>query len=70
MGFLEDRVAPSNRLPTGHLYEPAIHDTMERLVSLLDGPLGDEAADVLDVLDRDLEMRDYLLQRRLEHFFS
>jgi hypothetical protein len=43
---------------------------MERLVSLLDGPLGDEAADVLDVLDRDLEMRDYLLQRRLEHFFS
>jgi hypothetical protein len=43
---------------------------MEKLVSLLDSSMGDQAADVLDVLDRDLEMRDYLLQRRLEHFFS
>ena len=70
MRFLEDRVAPSNRLPTGHMYEPAIHNTMEKLVSLLDSSMGDQAADLLDVLDRDLEMRDYLLQRRLVHFFS
>jgi hypothetical protein len=70
MRFLEDRVAPSNRLPTGHLYEPAIHEAMEKLVGLLDSAMGDQAADVLDVLDRDLDMRDYLLQRRLEHFFS
>lgn len=70
MSFLEERVAPSNRLPTGHLYEPAIHEAMEHLATLLDGDMGEEAADVLDVLDRDLALRDYLLQRRLEHFFS
>jgi hypothetical protein len=70
MNFLEERVAPSNRLPTGHLYEPAIHEAMDRLAGMLEGEWADEAADVLDVLDRDLELRDYLLQRRLEHFFS
>lgn len=70
MSFLEERVAPSNRLPTGHLYEPAMHEAMAWMTQLLDSPAGDAAADVLELLDRDLTMRDYLLERRLEHFFS
>lgn len=70
MSFLESRVAPSNRLPTGHLYEPAIHEAMEALSSALDSPLTEEAADALELLDRDLMLRDYLLERRLEHFYS
>jgi len=70
MSFLESRVAPSNRLPTGHLYEPAIHEAMEVLSEALDSPLAEEAADALELLDRDLMLRDYLLERRLEHFYS
>lgn len=70
MAFLESRVAPSNRLPTGHLYEPAMVDAMDALVPLLDGAQAQEAADVLELLDRDLELRGYLLERRLEHFYS
>jgi hypothetical protein len=70
MSFLESRVAPSNRLPTGHLYEPAIHEAMEALSGALDSPLVEEAADALELLDRDLMLRDYLLERRLEHFYS
>jgi hypothetical protein len=70
MGFLEARVAPSNRLPTGHLYEPAIHDAMEALSAALDSGNAVEAADALELLDRDLSLRDYLLERRLEHFYS
>lgn len=70
MSFLEARVAPSNRLPTGHLYEPALHQAMEVLAASLDGSLAEEAADALELLDRDLMLRDYLLERRLEHFYS
>lgn len=70
MGFLEEGVAPSNRLPTGHLYEPALHSAMEALTQLLGSDLADDATEVLELLDRDIAMRDYLLERRLEHFFS
>lgn len=70
MSFLESGVAPSNCLPTGHLFDPAIHQAMQTLSSLLETSLQDEAADVLELLDRDLALRDYLLERRLEHFFS
>lgn len=70
MSFLEARVAPSNRLPTGHLYEPALNQAMEALAGALDGALAEEAADALELLDRDLLLRDYLLERRLEHFYS
>ena len=70
MNFLEAGVAPSNRLPTGHLFEPALHDAMQTLEALLQSPIADEAADALELLDRDLTLRDYLLERRLEHFFS
>lgn len=70
MSFLEARVAPSNRLPTGHLYEPALNQAMEALAAALEGALAEEAADALELLDRDLLLRDYLLERRLEHFYS
>lgn len=70
MSFLEARVAPSNRLPTGHLYEPALNQAMEALAAALDSALAEEAADALELLDRDLLLRDYLLERRLEHFYS
>ena len=70
MSYLEAGVAPSNRLPTGHLFEPAMQQAMQTLSSLLQGPLADEAADALELLDRDLMLRDYLLERRLEHFYS
>lgn len=70
MAYLEESVAASNRLPTGHLYEPAIRDAVEALAGLLETSVADEAADVLELLDRDLSLRDYLLERRLEHFFS
>ena len=70
MNFLESGVAPSNCLPTGHLFEPAIHQAMQTLTGLLGTALADEAADVMELLDRDLALRDYLLERRLEHFFS
>ena len=70
MNFLEAHVAPSNRLPTGHLYEPALVEAMEALSGMLDSALAEEAADALELLDRDLGLRDYLLERRLEHFYS
>jgi len=70
MSFLESGVAPSNRLPTGHLFEPAIHDAMQTLTGMLGSALDEEAAEALELLDRDLALRDYLLERRLEHFFS
>lgn len=70
MNFLEGGVAASNRLPTGHLFEPAMHRVMQTLSALLQTPLVDEAADALELLDRDLALRDYLLERRLEHFYS
>lgn len=70
MNHLEAGVAPSNRLPTGHLFEPALHDAVQALSGLLQTALGDEAADALELLDRDLTLRDYLLERRLEHFYS
>lgn len=70
MSFLEAGVAPSNRLPTGHLFEPALLDAMQTLSGILQTPMADEAADALELLDRDLALRDYLLERRLEHFFS
>lgn len=70
MSFLEARVAPSNRLPTGHLYEPALNQAMEALAAALDGALAEEAADALELLDRDLLLRDYLLERRLELVYS
>ncbi len=70
MSFLETGVAPSNCLPTGHLFEPAMQQALVTLSGLLDTPLADEAADALELLDRDLALRDYLLERRLEHFFS
>ena len=70
MSFLESGVAPSNRLPTGHLFEPAMLETLEALSGLLETPLADQAADAMELLDRDLALRDYLLERRLEHFFS
>jgi len=70
ISFLEARVAPSNRLPTGHLYEPAIHSAMDHLSELLDSSIGEEAGDALELLDRDLDLRGYLLERRLEHFYS
>jgi hypothetical protein len=70
MSFLEGGVAPSNRLPTGHLYEPAMHAAMQALTGLLETSLAEEAAEVMELLDRDLLLRDYLLERRLEHFFS
>ena len=70
MNFLEQGVAPSNRLPTGHLFEPAMIRAMQTLTDMLQTPLSDEAAEALELLDRDLALRDYLLERRLEHFFS
>jgi hypothetical protein len=70
MGYLESTVAPSNRLPTGHLYEPSMRKTIAVMDALRDTPLGDDANAVLQVLRRDLGVRDYLLERRLEHFYS
>jgi hypothetical protein len=70
MGYLEGGVAPSNRLPTGHRFEPAMQRAMQSLSGLLQSALADEAADALELLDRDLALRDYLLERRLEHFYS
>lgn len=70
MSHLESCVAPSNCLPTGHLYEPAIHRAMATLGSLLDTPQGETASAAASILQRDLGLRDYLLERRLEHFFS
>lgn len=70
MGYLESTVAPSNRLPTGHLYEPTMRKTLNALMQLANSPLGQEAAEVESVLNRDLRLRDYLLERRLEHFYS
>jgi|SaaInl5LU_22_DNA_1037371.scaffolds.fasta_scaffold136848_1 hypothetical protein len=70
MNHLESGVAPSNRLPTGHLYEPAMHRAKAALTLLLETPISEAAANTVAILDRDLVLRDYLLQRRLEHFFS
>ncbi len=70
MSFLDERVAPSCRLPTGPLYDHALHAAIEALMPALDTPIAEVAGDVLELLDRDLGMRDYLLERRLEHFYS
>ena len=70
MSHLESKVAPSNRLPTGHLYEPAIHRAIRALDELDAESNSDTAAEVIAILRQDLVLRDYLLERRLEHFFS
>jgi hypothetical protein len=70
MAYLESSVAPSNRLPTGHLYEPSMRKTIAVMQAFSDSSLGQDAIDVLQVLHRDLGVRDYLLERRLEHFYS
>ena len=70
MDYLESSVAPSNRLPTGHLYEPSMRKTIAVMETLRDSSLGQDATAVLQVLNRDLGVRDYLLERRLEHFYS
>lgn len=70
MSYLESNVAPSNRLPTGHLYEPSMHKAIAALQALLDSPLSDEAYGAQQVLNSDIDLRDYLLERRLEHFYS
>ena len=43
---------------------------MDHLSELLDSNIGEEAGDALELLDRDLDLRGYLLERRLEHFYS
>lgn len=70
MDYLEIKVAPSNRLPTGHLYGPAIHELMESLATALNTTWDEDAGDALELLDRDLALRSFLLERRLEHFYS
>lgn len=70
MGYLEASVAPSNCLPAGHLYEPAMHRAIAALHEDAVTPLAEAAAEVQRVLRRDLLLRDYLLERRLEHFYS
>lgn len=70
MGYLESMVAPSNRLPTGHFYEPTMRKTIIALTQLANTSMGHEVAEVQNVLNRDLGLRDYLLERRLEHFYS
>jgi len=64
MNHLESGVAPSNRLPTGHLYEPAIHRAKAET------SVSEAASNTVGILERDLVLRGYLLERRLEHFFS
>jgi len=68
--YLEANVAPSNRLPTGHLYDANLQSLASGAAELLQTPHADVAADVLEGLDRDLQLRDYLSSRRLEYFLS
>jgi hypothetical protein len=70
MSYLESHVPPSNRLPTGHMYDIALDQAFESLQSLVEGKLADKALAVIELLDRDRELRDFMTTRRLEHFFS
>jgi hypothetical protein len=70
MNYLEANVAPSNRLPTGHLYDTSLSQLMGTCGEALNSSVAEEAADALELLDRDTQMRDYLQTRRLEYFLS
>ena len=70
MNYLEANVAPSNRLPTGHLYDTSLSQVMGACGEALQSSVTEEAADALELLDRDAQMRDYLQTRRLEYFLS
>ena len=70
MNYLEANVAPSNRLPTGHLYDTSLSQVMGACGEALQSSVAEEAADALELLDRDAQMRDYLQTRRLEYFLS
>ena len=70
MTYLEASVAPSNRLPTGHLYDSSLTDLLNRCGEALNSDIAEEAADALELLDRDTQLRDYLQTRRLEYFLS
>jgi hypothetical protein len=70
MNYLEANVAPSNRLPTGHLYDTTLSNVMATCGEALNSPVAEEAGDALELLDRDTQMRDYLQTRRLEYFLS
>lgn len=70
MSYLESHVPPSNRLPTGHLYDIALDQAFESLQSLVEGKHAEKALAVIELLDRDRELRDFMTTRRLEHFFS
>jgi len=70
MNYLEANVAPSNRLPTGHLYDTSLSQAMSTCGEALNSPVAEEASDALELLDRDTQIRDYLQTRRLEYFLS
>jgi hypothetical protein len=70
MNYLEANVAPSNRLPTGHLYDTTLTQVMGTCGEALSTHVAEEAADALELLDRDVQLRDYLQMRRLEYFLS
>jgi hypothetical protein len=70
MNYLEANVAPSNRLPTGHLYDATLSQVMGKCGEALNSHVAEEASDALELLDRDTQLRDYLQTRRLEFFLS
>jgi hypothetical protein len=70
MNYLEANVAPSNRLPTGHLYDATLSQVMGTCGEALNTHVAEEASDALELLDRDAQLRDYLQTRRLEFFLS
>jgi hypothetical protein len=57
-------------LPTGHLYDSSLTDLLNRCGEALNSDIAEEAADALELLDRDTQLRDYLQTRRLEYFLS
>lgn len=66
MLWLEKEVSPSNKLPTGHRYDITLSQ-IKREISHCNN-LNDLDIEFLEVIDRDVQLRDYLKLRKYEYF--
>ena len=76
MDFVNLNVSPSRRLPAGHLYTSALTSVQKELESVISSSasrtkeVSGTILDVLSVLEKDADLRDYLVTRQLEYYYG
>jgi len=74
LDFVNLSVPPANRLPTGHLYTTALASTLSQLEADISNTRAKDVTpatiDALEILEKDVGLRDYLLTRQLEYYYG